>query len=649
MRSIAISIVSPGGIIFKPMQTASPAPRRPYPGFFVPKKAPSALREGMGGGGWVALLLILVVAWIVRARDFSFSTAYMDESIYIVYGRMYLARHVEAAIDQPLRWSFGWYLWPVMATIADRIGGLEAVRALGAFLGVVTVLAVFGFARRLFSPAVGLAAAAAFALLAPAVFVSRIVTRDAATLCFFALGLWAYARAWQENKARAWSVAAVCFFAAFLAKYIVAMSFPFLVLLALAKGRKAFFYFTLLLTILCAAYGFIYADDLAALLSYGRSYGSLRANPDDVWRIYAGDRADFWILAALALPAGFSLGKKELPKTLLLWLGAAIFLAFQWATRADYDFWKHANYPALFLAPLALAGVVKLVRQMAGRNHRPALSLVIVLFPVLLGWTGGAWRMDRFVFWPNVEPVVAILKGQLAPDSRVLVDDSVFRYYFSPPLAQRQIADPFYFAFQGATGQPAYAAAVRDGLFDFIVLDGGIGGEAQSMEATIRPELAGRYQEKLSLLDPTLGRTLEIFERQNPPAAKAAPSGPGVEILSPRAGELARTDGTATMLRGVVRGARPGAHLRVDVFTNRWYPQSKNIYPDSADGSFSQTIYLGGEGAQQCHHLVRARLYDAQDHAVASTVVYEIARANPDGSAPGCRQPPSPSAPPHPQ
>jgi hypothetical protein len=629
------------------MQTASPAPRSPYPGFFVPDKAPSALREGMGGGGWVALLLILVVAWIVRARDFSFSTAYMDESIYIVYGRMYLARHLEAAIDQPLRWSFGWYLWPVMAAIADRIGGLEAVRALGAFLGIVTVLAVFSFARRLFSPAVGLAAAAVFALLAPAVFVSRIVTRDAATLCFFALGLWAYARAWQENKARDWSIAAACFFAAFLTKYIVAIAFPFLVILALAMGRKAFIYFTLLLTILCAAYGFIYADDLIALLSYGRSYGSLRANPGDVWRVYAGDRADFWILAALALPAGFFLGKKDLPKTFLLWLGAAIFLVFQWTTRADYDFWKHANYPALFLAPLALAGVVKVVRQMAGRNHRGALGLVIVLFPVLLGWTGGAWRMDRFVFWPNVEPVVAILEGQLAPDSRVLVDDSVFRYYFSPPLHQWQIADPFYFAFRGTTGQPAYAAAVRGGLFDFIVLDGGIGGEAQSMDATIRPELAGRYQEKLSMLEPTLGRSLEIFERQDPSAAKVALSRPGVEILSPNSGQLVRTDHIVTMLRGVVHGAGSAGYLRVDVFTNQWYPQGEKIFPDSA-GSFSQMIYLGGEGAQQCHHLVRARLYDAQDHVVASTVVYDIARANPDGSAPSCRQPSSRSAAPHP-
>jgi Dolichyl-phosphate-mannose-protein mannosyltransferase len=630
------------------MQASSRAPRRLYPCFYVPEKGDSALREGMGGGSWVALALILVVAWLVRARDFSFSTAYMDESIYIVYGRMYLSHHLESSIDQPLRWSFGWYLWPAMAAIADWFGGLEAVRALGASLGVVTALAVFGFTRRLFSPAVGLAAAAAFALFAPAVFVSRIVTRDAPTLCFFALGLWAYARAWQENKVRDWLVAAACFFAAFLAKYIVAICFPILVLLALAKGRKAFTCFTLPLTILCATYGFIYADDLADLLSYGKSYGSLRANPGDVWRIYAADRADFWILAALALPAGFFLGKKELPKTLLLWLGAAAFLAFQCTTRADYDFWKHANYPALFLAPLALAGVVEVMRQKAGRNHRAALALVIVLFPVLLGWIGGAWRMNRFVFWPNVEPAVAILKGQLAPESRVLVDDSVFRYYFSPPLSQRQIADPFYFAFQGATGQSAYAAAVRDGFFDFIMLDGGIGGEARSMDATIRPELAGRYQEKGSLLEPTLGRSLEIFERQHPPAAKAAPSGPSVDILSPSSGQLVRTDRTVALLRGVVRGARPGSYVRVDVFTSRWYPQGERIFPDAADGSFSRTIYLGGEGAQQCHHLVRARLYDAQDQEVASTVVYEIARANPDGSTPGCRRLTSPSAAPHP-
>src|SRR5258708_28010950 len=79
--------------------------------------------------GWV-LLVIRAVAWYLRARGPNYSSAFMDESIYVVYGRMFLAGHFEAPLDHPLQFSFGWYLWPALAATADRLGGLAGVREL---------------------------------------------------------------------------------------------------------------------------------------------------------------------------------------------------------------------------------------------------------------------------------------------------------------------------------------------------------------------------------------------------------------------------------------------------------------------------------------------------------------------------------------
>ena len=45
----------------------------------------------------LALTLIIVVALYIRARDPLYSTAYMDESVYVVYGRMFLMRRFEVA------------------------------------------------------------------------------------------------------------------------------------------------------------------------------------------------------------------------------------------------------------------------------------------------------------------------------------------------------------------------------------------------------------------------------------------------------------------------------------------------------------------------------------------------------------------------
>jgi len=191
--------------------------------------------------GWV-LLGILAIAWYLRARDPNYSSAFMDESIYIVYGRMFLAGQFEAPLDHPLHFSFGWYLWPAMAAMADRIGGLAGVRELAAALSVVTVTAIFGFARRLFSSVVALAAAAVFALLGPAVLASRIATRDAGAICFFALGLWLYVRAWQEEENGSWLAAALSFFAAFCANTWSRSTFHFLCCSGCSRAGVPVFY-----------------------------------------------------------------------------------------------------------------------------------------------------------------------------------------------------------------------------------------------------------------------------------------------------------------------------------------------------------------------------------------------------------------------
>jgi hypothetical protein len=583
-----------------------------------------------------ALLLVLVAAWYLRAMNPSYCSAYMDESVYVLYGRMFLARHFEAPIDEPLRWSFGWFLWPMMAAIADKIGGIIAVRELAALLGTATVGAVYGFARRLFSPAVGLASAAVFAILAPAVYSSRIATRDSGSLFFFAFGLWAYTRAFQENRRRDWLAACGCFFAAFLCKYIIALFFPFLVLLALKKKLRPVAFFILPLILLCAGYAGFYRHDLAALVSYGSTYSALRAPAAQVWDIYVWRRLDFWIMVGLACLA--FLGKAPRTILILLWLGAALFLAFQCKTRADYDYWKHVAYPLLFLVPLAMEGLLASAKKIYRGNlvrqvMLSALSVVVVC--ALIGWLGKSWNMEEFVFWPNVEPALAYMEGRLDSTDRLLVDDSVFRYYFHPQLRQRQMTDPFYFWYQGQMGPAAYTAAIHDGAFQYVLLDGGIGGDAQKLQAAIRPVLSDHYTLRFAMPEPQLGHPIQIYARGDVPSNPIPSSAVRVAINSPQTASVVRAQGVIAGVAGTTSGAPTHSRVRVEVFTNRWYSQPE--VPLRSDGTFAAPVYLGGEGSEQCHHMIRARLYDQRGYPVASDLVYDIVRANPDGTLPKCR------------
>jgi dolichyl-phosphate-mannose-protein mannosyltransferase len=588
----------------------------------------------------LALAGILIVAAYFRMRDPLYNTAYMDESVYVVYGRMFLAHHFESPLSTPLQWTFGWYLWPAMAALADRVAGLVGLRELAAVLGTLTVAATYGFASRVFSKTTGLAAAAIMALLGPAILISRIATRDSGSVCFFALALWAFASAWQENKKRYWALAAALLLAAFLCKYLVAVYFPALVILALFKGRKPALLFALPLTAACAAYWFLHSADLLHLLRYGSGYGSLRA--PEPYAIYIFARWDFWLVAWFSLVA---FGERSWrARAGWMFAGALLMMAVQWQTRADFDYWKHVNYALLFLAPAAAAGVLFLVRQFLPKNYGAQLTwgtTAVVVLALAAGWFGKVQHFNQFIFWPNVDPALAYFEGRLTPQDRVLVDDTVFRYYFHPPLGQGQITDPMYVAYHDSSGSDlrgddAYKAAVAEKAFSYIVLNGGMGEEAQRMNAAARPVLGG-YQLELKVADPVLGHTIEIYARRQDAAASgaAAPDvqqgdalpangAPGIRIVTPASRAVVSQAETA--LEGRASGVQAGWFVRVEVFTDRWHPQGEAV-AIAADGTFRQKILLAGEGPQQCNHLVRARLLDTQHKSRAVTMNTAIGRA----------------------
>jgi dolichyl-phosphate-mannose-protein mannosyltransferase len=592
------------------------------------------------------LFVVMLAAWYLRTRNLLYSTAFLDETLEIIFGRLFLANPQHPPYEQTLYWHYGWYLWPAMSAIADRIGGLLAVRYLAAICGVLTVFVTYLFSRRLFSPAVALASGAVFAFLGPAVFASRFATYDSITLLFLAVGLWLYARAWQEEESVTWFLSGCAFFLSFLGKYVVALYFPFLVLLCLRKGRKPFLFFSVPLTIFCALYALAFRTVLASVVRLvGAENTGFQATSKQLWQIYFVARADFWILLALSLlaliPAQRILASEpahdhrgSLLLALTLWLGMAVIFGLQLSSSAsDLRFFKHVTYSMLFLVPLAMEGLFRVLRRLPRKSYFSVATATVALLAVALGWLGNAWTPERLVFWPSLDPLISFFNGRISPRTQVLTNDLALRYYLDPTVPIQNVAGPFYFEFEGLRGKEAYAKGVTQGFFDYVALVGkGLEEGAFGMQAVIRPLLPKRYKLRLHMTDPTFSVPIELYERMDPPVVIPEASGPRVEIISPASEEVVRTDAGAAQLQGKVIGARTSWFIRVDVLTNRWYPQGEVVYPEVTTGAFSQTIFLGG----RCNHIVRVRLFDEHGKQVAAASNFSIARANPDGSAPSC-------------
>lgn len=584
------------------------------------------------------MLLVLTVAFVLRAWNPRFNSPFEDESFMILMGRSVLAHAPDVSIY--MRTAFGWYLWPVATALADFSGGIVGVRLMSATLGTLAVLGMYLFARRLFGDRIGLASSLLFAVSSPAILTARIATHDAAGVPFLMFALLLFVRGWQRGEWRDWIGSALCFFGCFLVKHPLAVFFPPVCILAVLLDRKRGLGFAVLLTILVTTYAVIYLDTIRTLVIFVAGFNAFRAPTDQLWTIYVRHRLDVWLCVVLALVAVFRGSRRERVIVAVLFVGAATFAALHVARRLDYHTWKHAVYVLVFLIPAAAAGAVSLADRLMRSQPVPTSACLLIVAGLIFGFgrrgllpnSGGLPFM-----WPNAGVVSEFLQARVQFGQRVLVDDTAIRYVLRDLLPSDHIVDQYFFQYGNKMGPAAYAQAVADGWFDYIVLDGTTSGGALALERAIEPVLGARYVERNRAMQPNTGEDAVIYERVSP-AVSRAPDAPVLIVDTPKTGDTVVVAGPRPTVdvTGHVDRSPLGAVLQVDVFTDRWYQQGPQITPDSRTGRFSRRVILGGEGVQRCAHVVRVRLIGVANRIIDEVTASRIIRSSPDSTATPC-------------
>lgn len=582
------------------------------------------------------LAAVLAIAFWLRSAQPGFNTAFEDESFMILMGRSILARAPD--VDVYMRTAFGWFLWPVSAALVDRGWGLVGVRVLAGALGTAATLGMFALGRRLFGTAVGLLAAALFAVATPTILTGKLATHDAASVPLLVLSLYLFVRGAQTRATGAWVAAAIACFATFTVKHPLAAVFPALCVTALFVGRARGFVFAATLSALVLAYAVAYWDVLLALLAFVQGFDAFRAPADALPRLYFTERLDLWAVVLLAVVGAARGDRRTRWIALAAFAAAASFAATHVSRRLDYHTWKHAAYPIVLLLPVAAAGAMRGMRGLVrGDGSLVAPLSVILAFTVhLFGRQGLLPDAGGLPFrWPNTHHVADFLAPRLLPGQRALLDDNALRYALADGLPQASMTDLYWFEYAGQQGAPAYAAAVRDGYFDYVVFDGNAAPAAAALRRVVDPALADRYVLRHQSDQPATGQLAAVYERISPAVSRPAGSARIVD-LSPARGAhvLASGDPPTAPVTGRVENAATGMRLTLDVFTNQWYPQADARL--EADGRFAGTVVLGGQGAQRCRHVLRVRVLDPKGRILDEATVAGVARATPDSATLDC-------------
>ncbi|MEU1198587.1 glycosyltransferase family 39 protein [Streptomyces sp. NPDC005813] len=484
-------------------RVVSPVPAQPGEqqpsGYHLPK-VPEAAWSMAGGARrtWVGRAVLLCVLAFQAALSLRLeNTAFQDEALYLTAGHAEL-RHLLHGTPMPMDYASYFsgspQLYPVPAAIVDGWFGLSGARTLSLLLMLGTTGLLYSFTRRLFNERAALAAAALFAVLQSTVVMGYFATYDAPALFLLALATWIVVRT-DRAPAHAVLLAAPVAALAVGVKYAAGLYLPTLLGLALLtahpdRGRKALVRPLLLLLgtgvlLAAGAYG---SDVLAGVrhTTTAREHGTdgavylLRRSAEwggplfltAVGGAIAYARNGRMHESPLARRLGGPSRRRRAMLGLLLCVTALLAPAYQMHLGTGVSLFKHIGFGLLFAASMAGVG---LTRLMGAHVRHPHLGIALWTATLCLGISQADWRFGN---WPDSSLMIRTISADVNGAGHYLCSaPEVPAYYLRDRTTRRQWQSVFGMEYTDRdhtrhTGDDAYRAALRDGEFDLIVLDG---------------------------------------------------------------------------------------------------------------------------------------------------------------------------------
>jgi hypothetical protein len=417
------------------------------------------------------LLVVLAVQAALSASMVRARTAFGDEALYLSAGHLEWSHWLHGAQipDYPTWFSGAPVIYPPIAAVADRLGGLTAARLLSLIFMLAATSLVWGTANRLFTDRrVAFFAAALFAALAPTLHLGSYATYDAPALLLLATATWCAAGARSgQHVARRMIAAGILLALANATKYVTILYDPTVLgVTILSSWPDAGWRVALRRSALLA-------DAAAAVLAVllvlgGRGYltgirltTTGRPHGTDAAALVLADA--WWWTAVVLVPAVaavvvHAVRRSWSPALLLAVLALSALLApvdqahIQTATSLS----KHVDFGAWFAA--IAAGFL-----LGHLSRRPVVMAVLLtaLIPVTAVGTAQA---DAMINWPDVTGLVKVVRPMTAHGGHFLVETTYVLQYYLPQTTWRQWSNT-------EAGPPGYyQQAIARHYFSVVIL-----------------------------------------------------------------------------------------------------------------------------------------------------------------------------------
>lgn len=449
------------------------------------------------------LYLILLSAFIIRVVNLNYNSAFNDEAIYVVIGRMGLFAHDWWSYGAKL-WMAGLpYIYPPMSALAYELGGISGARLLNVIFGVLLVEEVYRFVLllNLFDTKTNRIAALIACFLAAfsgiGIFVSKLATYDMPSFLLFIVGINSFLKAKNFTNGKYYFLTFFCLFAAFLTKITIAIFFPILfvisILIMKARSvldkRRAITYLYVPFFLATLVYFVLYRDNLMTYIATHRDLGS--GNFTDIINVIWEEA---YILILLLIPSTFLLiASKKIKATLALIALSLVMPLFHLALLRFATLDKHMYLTVIFLSVIAGYGVSLVLQsrdKMISTIVKIGIPIVMLLYLLSSQYILNVREND----WRNSYATQDYLVEKIQPGDKILTEEggAVILALYGKIFPPKSIVTFDWIDYSGLSGEKGYLQAINDEYFDYIELNGRYQGSSELREK-IRESMAEKY------------------------------------------------------------------------------------------------------------------------------------------------------------
>ncbi len=352
------------------------------------------------------LALILAYGLVISATRLDYNSVFIDEAFQITLGKELLAggpcpgcpHHTGSVM-----------IWPAMAAVADRVGGIHAVRLLNVLIGLALVAVVYETGAILFGEALGLIAAVLFLSAGQTLYLMKLGTYDMLAAFFLGSSFLMFVAAarrdtgWRSSAAVL--VGATALFLAAITKYILPVFVPALVLYVLfTQGwRRTLLWCVVPLVVLGSLYlGFDRFAPRAQVVGQVETYANIKVSLETIF-----DWAFRWIALALVLAVFGAFHPRHGKTAIALILLSLPIVALHVISRAQQSVNKNMIFSLIFLAPAAALGVDQLARIFSFGSKQRAVRAFFTAAILVVVWAYGLFNLRWLERqYPDVTPVI---------------------------------------------------------------------------------------------------------------------------------------------------------------------------------------------------------------------------------------------------